>query len=355
MTTSGSATPGWYPDPYDPANLRYWDGLTWTESIAPGVAGAPPVAGASSGLGDIGSWLGDTFKVLFARIVPIALLLYVIPTVGLAALMVEGRSVLVGMRYDRLAGELQGFNPSDLVLVGVIGALLVLVSAVCWLAATHQLYFSHIGQPPSLGASLAAGVRRLPQAIGWGLVLAVLIALVMAVALGLPIVLAATVSNQFLILFVVMIPLLIAGGIWIGIKLYYFGTVVVVGPRGANPIATSFSLSAGRWWATLGRALLLWIVIYGVSIAGQLIFNVAPQVILAGSLQFNSITGEIQVDGQDISTLDVIDFGRFVPSVPVLVVLAVLYGFNQALGQALGISGGTALYRRAGGPAGEGA
>ncbi len=31
-----SATPaGWYPDPYNAAQLRYWDGAVWTDSIAP--------------------------------------------------------------------------------------------------------------------------------------------------------------------------------------------------------------------------------------------------------------------------------------------------------------------------------
>jgi hypothetical protein len=34
MTTSDpSALPGWYPDPYDPSQLRYWDGAVWTESV----------------------------------------------------------------------------------------------------------------------------------------------------------------------------------------------------------------------------------------------------------------------------------------------------------------------------------
>ena len=31
----------WYPDPHDPASLRYWDGLSWTEHRAPA---APPTA-----------------------------------------------------------------------------------------------------------------------------------------------------------------------------------------------------------------------------------------------------------------------------------------------------------------------
>jgi hypothetical protein len=34
---------GWYADPYDAANLRYWDGSHWTGNVAPaGTAAAAP-------------------------------------------------------------------------------------------------------------------------------------------------------------------------------------------------------------------------------------------------------------------------------------------------------------------------
>jgi thiol:disulfide interchange protein len=32
---------GWYPDPEDASQQRYWDGSTWTEHRAPGVAAQP--------------------------------------------------------------------------------------------------------------------------------------------------------------------------------------------------------------------------------------------------------------------------------------------------------------------------
>lgn len=35
--------PGWYPDPSDAAQLRYWDGIQWTASTAP-LQGAVPTA-----------------------------------------------------------------------------------------------------------------------------------------------------------------------------------------------------------------------------------------------------------------------------------------------------------------------
>lgn len=45
---SGQNTPaGWYPDPHDPSQQRYWDGSSWSEATqpaAPGVGVPPPPA-----------------------------------------------------------------------------------------------------------------------------------------------------------------------------------------------------------------------------------------------------------------------------------------------------------------------
>ena len=45
-TGGGSVTPGWYTDPHDPRQLRWWSGEGWTEHVSPGAApvAAQPVA-----------------------------------------------------------------------------------------------------------------------------------------------------------------------------------------------------------------------------------------------------------------------------------------------------------------------
>lgn len=40
--SGGQVPAGWFPDPYDPSRLRYWDGTAWTEHRSPATP-APPV------------------------------------------------------------------------------------------------------------------------------------------------------------------------------------------------------------------------------------------------------------------------------------------------------------------------
>ena len=48
MTSDSTLPPAnWYPDPHDPAQLRYWDGIQWTEHRAPAVPPPPPLGAGS--------------------------------------------------------------------------------------------------------------------------------------------------------------------------------------------------------------------------------------------------------------------------------------------------------------------
>jgi uncharacterized RDD family membrane protein YckC len=45
--SDASTPPGWYPDPSNPAQQRYWDGTAWSDATAPGApAAAAPAYGA---------------------------------------------------------------------------------------------------------------------------------------------------------------------------------------------------------------------------------------------------------------------------------------------------------------------
>ena len=48
-TAPSSATPpGWHPDPYGQAQLRWWDGTQWTHEVNPPVVSATPPGGPPS-------------------------------------------------------------------------------------------------------------------------------------------------------------------------------------------------------------------------------------------------------------------------------------------------------------------
>ena len=48
---------GWYPDPNGPGTLRYWDGVVWTEHVAPG--SLPPTVQSQPEIrpGLVGVWI----------------------------------------------------------------------------------------------------------------------------------------------------------------------------------------------------------------------------------------------------------------------------------------------------------
>ena len=40
--TTGGTPPGWYPDPHNGTQQRYWDGAAWTQNVAPLTPTTPP-------------------------------------------------------------------------------------------------------------------------------------------------------------------------------------------------------------------------------------------------------------------------------------------------------------------------
>jgi hypothetical protein len=382
--------PGWYPDPYDPTQLRYWNGEAWTESTTPaqgqpepGAGGAPggpsgagpdpwagsppftrppsPAApgtappggwGGPSGLGDIGSWLSGTFSTLTGRLANVGILLFAVPLVGWLILTVMVWALVSGMSFNQVTEEFEGFNVG-LLLLTVLVAVIVLVVAgiVTWLAATHQLYVAHLAQERTIAQSLSVALRRLPRVIGWGLVLGLAAVLVVAILGGVMAALVAGLGEGALALLLLIIPVVVVGVFFLWVKLAFFATALVVAPAGTNPITTSWGLSAGRFWAVLGRVLVLYAVVWGISFVFNIVFNIILAFVPATlGWEVDEVSGDLLIDGQNIDDLDVIDFDLFLPNPAIVVVIVALMVASQAATQAVSISGYTALYQRAGGP-----
>lgn len=377
MTSTGSAAPGWYPDPHNPAQLRYWDGAAWTESVSPaqaghpqgtyqqaghphagmvqggGAVGQPPFAVSSeqsgSGLGELGSWLSATFTSLISRIGPIVILLFAVPTVGWTILLVLARSQLSGVSYNRGTDELVGFEPTSLIVLGVAFFAFIPVLIVAWLGANHQMYGSHAKQPQTLARSLSTGLRRLPRTIGWGIVFSLATMAIIAIVVGPLVAGAILIGPEVLLVLLLIVPLSIVASVWIGVKLAFFGTALAVAPSGHNPFRASWAISRGRWWAVFGRLLVLWAIIYGVSFIGQFATQIGATLVPSQlGFDVDSETGELLIDGQAVADLEVIEFDTFIPNLVVLVVFLAFYLLTQAISQALSVSGSAGLYYRGG-------
>jgi hypothetical protein len=322
--------------------------------------GQPPGAGqpygarpewSTSGYGDIGPWLGGVFSILPSRVVALGVFLLIAPAVGWAFSMLLIRSMVASISYDVNAEQFEGVEPGPLVGIAVVVLAAIVVGLVGWMGAVHQLYMAHAGHDRTIGQSLQVALRRFPRLIGWGLLYVLVMFLLMTLIVLFFVAMVSTIGPEVLFALILVVPLAIGVGVWLMVKLAFFPTALVVAPDGANPFSTSWRISDGRWLATFGRLVLLWMVLMGTSFVTSIPQQVFPAVTPVGSVEFDPITDDVIINGENISDLDVIDFELFLPNPAIVVVFALLYAVSQATNQTVQSSGLTGLYYRGGGPA----
>jgi peptidoglycan/LPS O-acetylase OafA/YrhL len=175
MTTSQQTPPGWYPDPNDAGQQRYWDGNQWTDNYSPAAAAAgPAAAGALAPL-----WWGAPAAVgllVLGAIGPWA-------TVDIAALGQSASASEGGLESDGVITLILGLIGGGLlglwraqrarwqaIVTAVLGALAVLVAII----DISDVSGTDVG----LGG--AADVS-----VGWGLWVTLLGSIVLVVVSGL--------------------------------------------------------------------------------------------------------------------------------------------------------------------------
>jgi hypothetical protein len=178
--------------------------------------------------------------------------------------------------------------------------------------------------------ALLGGLRSLPRAIGWYLIVTFAVfAVIFVVALF--VVVASVVG---VLLFLALIPL----GLFLVVRWAFLVQAIV--DRPGNPFGRSWAVSEGRFWPIVGRCVLLGLVTVAIS----------SGVSIATSLLSGNPTGFAGVGGTEIELRDDGGFQRveladLAPSVWAIVVGAVGAAATLVLATSVAMAGFAQLYR----------
>lgn len=282
---------GWYPDPEDAAQVRYWDGTMWTDHRAP----APASTSTDVRTGDPMAVVTGAFKLVTGNWVQ----LLAIAGLGVSLFAAGAVLVIVGfsMSLDPGLWEIidtttaAGFNPDidpvDRAFVDSIrwewnaGFLFILLGGLVGNAGSYggmaagaiHLVSVRAGAPRNAASSFASMLRQLPRWFGilllWSLGFAGCVALVVLLYVA-----AGFVTDALLLLLIpATIGLIIA--VWPVMQLSPIG--LVLAPRGTPPLRHVLGLVQTNWGGIAVRCLLLNIFAALANIALQ-ITGVVPLV-----------------------------------------------------------------------------
>lgn len=334
MTDTPQAAAGWYPDPYRPDELRYYDGQDWTEHYRK--EGALP---------DIGDWLNATFSVIKDHFLGAAIIAVGFSLIGGLLTWVMVRLALGDLAV--IDEELVGFDLGRTVTVGVIG----IVATILWQAFTGLALMcfmqrAHQQAGPTVGAAMARALRRLPKSLAVFLII-VFVFMLMAVVLGAVIALAIEVNAAFAGLAVLLGLLLAVLTVYLWVRFAFLNAAIAAAPKGESVARASLGISRGRFWGVFGRLLLLAVAVsVGANILGAASGGNAS-VINPTSIQQDLI--DASGPGEPFEFPDIV-FGDLVPTGGGFIVFMLFSGFVSGLAAMVSASATMRLYLEAGGP-----
>ena len=279
----------WYTDPEDDSQYRYWDGSAWTEHRAP--RHSPPDGDTDSGPGRLrgpGRLLADTFSVAGRRwrSCAAAALIYLAAQVAMVVLLLmAGNEILMGElgeiwdrvndpNFDPDAPEHSAYFESlevDLSPVNFVPLLLgigaVWVASNVLQAAVTRVALNDLrGRTLTASDALRQALGRVPRLMGLDLqVAAIFLIAVIAVIVG---------GVLTPVLLIPLIPAFILGAVYFAVAMSLAFAYASVGP--ATPsLPYGARLVRGRFWGTLGRLLLILVVLTAVTLAVGLVLTLA--------------------------------------------------------------------------------
>ncbi|MEO0491877.1 MAG: DUF2510 domain-containing protein [Actinomycetota bacterium] len=282
---------GWYDDPEDSSQYRYWDGSRWTDNRSPRTTAQTGPSGTDVG----GGALSDGWNLFrrnwlaFLAISAASLVLFiVVAAVGFVAINDATDPTLVDI-IDRVTDE--DFDPVDdpadeayveaieftpgagfWVLVPVLLILVAVLQAFIIGTGAVHVAADHVGRPRALSESLGVAFRRLPRWIGVYL-LWFLGYIAASIALTIVVVLLAVISGGLLLL--LAIPGVFALVIWLYPTLFMMPTALAVGPTDEPPFRTTFAMMRAGWRQMAWPVLLVNLVLIAISI-GLGVLGVIP-------------------------------------------------------------------------------
>ena len=275
----------WYTDPDDESQYRYWDGSAWTEHRAPRHTDpAEDPDAAPGGLRGPSRLVADTFSLTgrqWRSCAAVALIYIVSEVAAVVLVIVSARDILMGELgevWDRVTEpgidltepEHEAYFQSlefDLSLInfvpGLVGLLALWVASNVMQAAVTRIALSDLrDRALTTSDALRQALRRVPRLIGLDLqIVAIFLVAVLAMILagiGAP------------LLLIPLIPAFIVGAAYAMVVTPLAYAVASAGPRTWS-LPYGARLVRGRFWKTLGRLVLVFIVLTAVSLAVGLV------------------------------------------------------------------------------------
>lgn len=355
-TPPESPAPGWYPDPNGSGGQRWWDGVNWSEHVAPGVTqdgwggAAPthpesyaaggyqyesPVAGAPygryappaspltpSGMRRVQALFSDVGRILRRAWLPIVGASLIIWLVW-SLLVIAATAMVVDFGNLSQAIEqtinLQSDYPSDgvplavqdeiaeawrsvarteavwpWIALGVSFVVLTVMTAAFQTTAVNQLGIdAAAGQPARLGKALRAG---LPAAVRLSGYLVGFVLLMLVIGLAWAFLLAAAIqTSQALGAVMGAVSFLTFLGM-MGLMVWAMGRLIPVLVQvlmGRRAVSWSWRATRRKFWAVLGRYLLWSLVASLIIQVVMMILMVPAYVMVIGSAAYGSESGLI--------------------------------------------------------------